>query len=194
MDSPQPESPRPLKIRRYANRRFYDSTRSCHVTQEEMHRLVQEGYDLQITDATTGEDITVRVLTQLLMDMEAAKLNVFPVALLHQIIRGNQSLVGEFSGAFNQMLGLFLQSRNQFEEQMRRSMSWAGGAPPADWMKNPWGGPPAFWPQAEPSTEPSASRRQEGPGDAADLKGSVQSLHKQVQDLQAELKRMKTRK
>lgn len=138
-----------------------------------MHRLVQEGYDLQITDATTGEDITVRVLTQLLMDMEAAKLNVFPVALLHQIIRGNQSLVGEFSGAFNQMLGLFLQSRNQFEEQMRRSMSWAGGAPPADWMKNPWGGPPAFWPQAEPSTEPSASRRQEGPGDAADLKLSL---------------------
>ena len=58
MAQTSPESPRRLIIKKYPNRRYYDATRSRHVTFEELHSLVRDGYELQVTDSKTGEDIT----------------------------------------------------------------------------------------------------------------------------------------
>jgi polyhydroxyalkanoate synthesis repressor PhaR len=85
-----------LDIRKYSNRRLYDATRSQHITAEDLHRLVREGYDVVVTDSATGADITHQVLAQLILEREAPKLEVFPVTLLHEIIRANQQMWKRF--------------------------------------------------------------------------------------------------
>ena len=85
-----------MDIRKYANRRFYDATRSKHITQEEIHQFIRNGHEVRVTDAKTGEDITVRVLAQIILDMDEPKLAVFPVELLHRLIQSNETLMHDF--------------------------------------------------------------------------------------------------
>jgi polyhydroxyalkanoate synthesis repressor PhaR len=85
-----------LEIRKYSNRRLYDTTRSRHITAEDLYRLVREGYDVVVTDSATGADITHQVLAQMIVEREAPKLEVFPATLLHEIIRANQQMWKRF--------------------------------------------------------------------------------------------------
>src|SRR4051812_28138424 len=101
--SPAPHPPHPenqetrrLVIRKYPNRRYYDSTRSRHVTLEDIHTLIRDGYDVQVTDSRSGQDITGRVLTQIIVELDSPKLDVFPVPLLHKLLRSSEQLVTDF--------------------------------------------------------------------------------------------------
>lgn len=106
--NPPPGAPR-LEIRKYPNRRYYDSTRSRHLTLEEIHSAIREGYEIHVIDSRSGEDITVRVLAQIIIDLDTPKLEVFPVPLLHGILRANQKMIGDFINRhFNQPLAMFL--------------------------------------------------------------------------------------
>jgi polyhydroxyalkanoate synthesis repressor PhaR len=92
-----PGTQRPLlAIRKYSNRRLYDTTRSRHITAEDLYRLVREGHDVVVTDSATGADITHQVLAQMIVEREAPKLEAFPAALLHEIIRANQQMWKRF--------------------------------------------------------------------------------------------------
>ena len=83
----EPESAtRKLEIKKYPNRRYYDATHSRHLTLEEIHSLVQQGYDLHVTDAKTGADITAQVLTQMILELDTPKLASLPVPLLLRLI------------------------------------------------------------------------------------------------------------
>ena len=74
-----------LKIRKYPNRRYYDSTRSRHLTLEALYAAIRDGYEIEVTDSKTGQDITAKVLAQIIIDLDPPKLGVFPVALLHKL-------------------------------------------------------------------------------------------------------------
>src|SRR6516162_2249307 len=87
---------RQVQLRRYPNRRYYDSARSQHLTLEEIFRLIAEGSSVQISDSKTGEDITTRVLAQLILEQAPAKWAALPAELFHQLIRANDSLLQEF--------------------------------------------------------------------------------------------------
>ncbi len=120
-DAPAPHAH--LSIKKYPNRRFYDSTRSCHVTLEQIHQLILAGHEVTVTDSKTGRDITVNVLSQILLEMDSFKLAWLPNSLLHHIIRSNEPLVREFMEVyFNQAFEWFLHSRNTMEQQMRQLM------------------------------------------------------------------------
>ena len=82
----------PLQIRRYPNRRYYDSTRSQHVTMEEIHQLIRNGHDVRVTDSKSGDDLTAKVLTQIILEHDTPKLGMFPIGLLHQVIRTSEPL------------------------------------------------------------------------------------------------------
>jgi polyhydroxyalkanoate synthesis repressor PhaR len=112
-----------LEIRKYPNRRYYDATRSTHVTLEQIHELIRAGHDIRVTDSKTGEDITGKVLAQIILDQDPMKLAVFPDALLHKLIRTNEQLVEDFvEKYFNQALDAFLRSQKQFEEYLRHAV------------------------------------------------------------------------
>ena len=180
--SSQPE-PQRLEIRKYSNRRFYDTTQSRPVTQQEIHQFVRDGHEVRVTDAKTGADITVRVLAQIILDMDEPKLAVFPVELLHRLIQSNEKIVHDFVDKyFNQALMVFLDSRRKFEEQLR-AMTGLGSAGSAteEWARLV-GAPffPQFWMGGATPKPPSAS-----PGAAADSAG--QKLQQTIEELRGEI-------
>src|SRR5262245_23395235 len=85
-----------LEIKKYPNRRLYDATRSCQVTADDLYQLIREGYEVAVTDSKTGQDITNVVLTQMILERDPPKLDVFPASILHEVIRSNQQMWRSF--------------------------------------------------------------------------------------------------
>jgi len=131
-------SDRRLTIKKYSNRRFYDTARSRHVTLREMHDLINEGYDLQITDSKTGEDITHLILTQIIMERDPPKLSIFPAEILHQIIRTQQQLLGNVvEQFFSQVLAAHKASQEQWTRFLRNTIGFSqpSAANPVEWTR-----------------------------------------------------------
>jgi polyhydroxyalkanoate synthesis repressor PhaR len=76
----------PVVIKKYANRRLYNTETSSYITLEHLAGMTREGRDFQVFDARTGEDITRSVLTQIVMEEEATGQTMLPVPFLRQII------------------------------------------------------------------------------------------------------------
>src|ERR1700741_3615727 len=73
-------------IKKYENRRLYDVTHSRYVNLDEVARAVQDGYDVQVLDASTGEDLTRLVLTQIITENAKAPDSVFPLDILKEMV------------------------------------------------------------------------------------------------------------
>ncbi|MEO0427190.1 MAG: polyhydroxyalkanoate synthesis repressor PhaR [Pseudomonadota bacterium] len=74
-------------IKKYANRRLYNTARSSYVTLEDLSKMVRDGEDFAVFDAKTGDDITHSVLTQIIFEEEAKGQNMLPTNFLRQLIR-----------------------------------------------------------------------------------------------------------
>lgn len=192
-ETPSPSEPQRLEIRKYANRRFYDTTHSRPVTQQEIHQFVRDGHEVRVTDAKTGADITVRVLAQIILDMDEPKLAVFPVELLHRLIQSNEKIVHDFVDKyFNQALMVFLESRRKFEEQLRTMTGLAGGASPAHEWARLVGAPffPQFWmggTASPPAPNPPTAAPPPASPVPQTLEQTIEELREQVQLLQRQL-------
>jgi polyhydroxyalkanoate synthesis repressor PhaR len=79
--------PEPVTIKKYANRRLYNTGTSTYVTLEDLAVMVKEGEDFVVFDAKTGEDITRSVLTQIIFEQENKGANLLPINFLRQVIR-----------------------------------------------------------------------------------------------------------
>lgn len=77
----------PVTIKKYANRRLYNTGTSTYVTLEDLANMVKEGEDFVVYDAKNGDDITHSVLTQIIFEQENKGQNLLPIAFLRQIIR-----------------------------------------------------------------------------------------------------------
>jgi len=78
--------PKPVLIKKYENRRLYDSTNSRYVNLEEVAQMVQEGRDVQVLDAATGDDLTRLVLTQIIVEQAKTPGSAFPLDILRQMV------------------------------------------------------------------------------------------------------------
>ncbi|MDO8632720.1 MAG: polyhydroxyalkanoate synthesis regulator DNA-binding domain-containing protein [Phycisphaerales bacterium] len=133
---PDNNTPRPVQIKKYPNRRYYDTFQSRHVTLQEVHDLIVSGRDVCVIDSRTGEDITNVVLMQILLEKDHPKLDLFPSSILHMMIRSNrQALRNTVERFFGPFLGLMAASQKQFDAYLRKTMhgqlvsplDWAGG-------------------------------------------------------------------
>ena len=150
-----------MDLRKYPNRRYYDTRGSNYVTLEEIHAAIRDGCEVQVTDSKTGEDITAKVLTQIILDHDSPKLDIFPTALLHQLIRTNEPLVRDFVDKyFCQALSAFLQSQRQFEQYLRQALGLPATLPAAQfwtrWMMGPFA-PCRGW--GQPGSQPPPPMR-----------------------------------
>jgi polyhydroxyalkanoate synthesis repressor PhaR len=180
MDTGSLSENRTLAIRKYPNRRYYDATRSQHVKLEEIHELIRQGYEVQVTDSKTGQDITAKVLAQIILELDPPKLDIFPSALLHRLIRANEKLLQDFTEKyFNRALDCFLQSQKQFETYLRQAVGLPSGS--SDWarMFNPFMNP--FWGSLLTDGNGSSG------GPALD---STEQLQKRILELQAQMERL----
>lgn len=74
-------------IKRYANRKLYDTTQSCYVTLDEISELVKDGVDVTIVDNSTHEDLTAVTLAQILLEEEKRKRRTLPLATLRHLVQ-----------------------------------------------------------------------------------------------------------
>ena len=101
-----------VTIKKYANRRLYDTESSTYITLDRLAEMVREGREFEVVDAKSGEDITRQVLTQIIVDEEARGATMLPVNFLKQLIGlyGN-SLQGMVPGYLEAAMDAF--QRNQ---------------------------------------------------------------------------------
>jgi polyhydroxyalkanoate synthesis repressor PhaR len=118
----------PIVIKKYANRRLYNTGTSTYVTLEDLAAMVKKGEDFVVYDAKTSEDITRSVLTQIIFEQEnKAGQNLLPATFLRQLIR--------FYGDSMQMLvprylEVSIESLTREQEKFRQQMTQAFGAGP----------------------------------------------------------------
>lgn len=177
-----------LDIRKYSNRRYYDATRSCHVTLEEIRNLIKQGHDIKVTDNESSADITSKVLAQIILDLDSPKFDLFPAGLLTQMIRVNDHFTkGFYEKFFRQAQQAFLDYQKLMEAQLKQ-----GGMLPAmfpsfnAWspsLMNPFGAM-----GAATDAKPAGS-----PPDAA-LIATLGDLQRQIAELQKQIKPSRSQK
>ncbi|MEZ5956710.1 MAG: polyhydroxyalkanoate synthesis repressor PhaR [Hyphomonadaceae bacterium] len=115
----------PIVIKKYANRRLYNTGESKYVTLDDLSEMVRQGVDFIVLDAKTGEDITRSVLTQIIFEQESKGQSMLPVQFLRRLIRfyGDQ-----MQGFLPPYLEMSMESFSKAQEQMRENMSRAFGA------------------------------------------------------------------
>ena len=121
----------PVTIKKYANRRLYNTGTSTYVTLEDLATMVKSGEDFVVYDAKTGEDITRSVLAQIIFEQENKEgQSLLPIAFLRQLIRfygdSMQMLVPRFLETSMQS---FSQQQGKFREQMAQAFGGVGLGP-----------------------------------------------------------------
>ncbi|MBI5113499.1 MAG: polyhydroxyalkanoate synthesis repressor PhaR [Rhodovulum sp.] len=121
----KPEAP--VIIKKYANRRLYNTGTSTYVTLEDLAGMLKSGEDFVVYDAKTGEDITRSVLTQIIFEQEGKQgQNLLPITFLRQLIRfygdSMQMLVPRY---LESSLDLFSREQSKFRDQM--TQAWGVG-------------------------------------------------------------------
>ncbi len=173
MPTPKPpkdpgSKPQLLQIKKYPNRRLYDSTRSCHLTHEELYDLVVGGHTVRVTDSKSGADITNLVLAQALIERCPEKFATFPPEVSHLMIRASEQMLrGLASGWFAQVV---------------RGMGGAGGAGTTPL----WPSIPGFpWPgMATPSPSPAPAAVPDPVADLhAKMEAHMDALRREIAEL-----------
>ncbi|MFZ3181873.1 MAG: polyhydroxyalkanoate synthesis repressor PhaR [Methylocystis silviterrae] len=200
---------KPTTIKKYANRRLYDTGTSTYVTLEDLAGMVKRGEDFVVCDAKSGDDITRPVLAQIIFEQEGKEgQSLLPIAFLRQLIRfygdSMQMLVPSylefsidkltkeqqrFRDQFTSALGVggapFAEptraSFQSLEEQARKNMAVFRQALT---MFNPFGVPTEGMMTTAPTLDEQENGgvRKEG-GDVADLKRQLDELNKRIDNL-----------
>lgn len=203
-DQPAPESgpkPAPVVIKKYANRRLYNTATSAYVTLDHLSQMVKDKVDFVVYDAKTGEDITRPVLTQIIFEEESkGGQTLLPIPFLRQLI----SFYGDsLQGVVPQYLEMSMSQFAQNQEQMRRYLQNAFGFNPfqqfeamgkqnmamfenAMRMFNPFGAGQPGSPQPPQPNGAAVLPRTETPA-AAPSDTAIDELKRKLDELQGQL-------
>lgn len=111
-----------VTIKKYANRRLYDTERSCYITLDDLGIMVRDGREFRVVEAKTGDDITHNVLTQIIMETETRGETLLPVNFLRQ-------LIGMYGGSMQAMVPEYLeQSMTAFRKNQQEVQAAFEGA------------------------------------------------------------------
>ena len=122
--------PAPVVIKKYANRRLYNTGTSSYITLEHLAAMTREGHDFVVFDARSGEDITHNILTQIVMDGENGGQTMLPVPFLRQLIAlygdSMQAMVPHYLEA---SMAAFAKNQTQFRESVAGAFGGAAFKP-----------------------------------------------------------------
>lgn len=129
-DEADTTAPSPVVVKKYANRRLYNTESSSYITLDTLAEMVRAGRDFVVYDAKSGEDITRAVLTQIIVEEESKGQNLLPISFLRQLIGfygdSLQSLVPRY---LEEAMGSFARQQEQMRATMAKTME--GLFPPA---------------------------------------------------------------
>jgi polyhydroxyalkanoate synthesis repressor PhaR len=177
-------------IKKYANRRLYNTQSSSYVTLDHLSEMVKQGVDFEVRDARTGEDITRSVLTQIIFEEEAKGQNLLPIRFLRQLIRFYGDPMQSFVPGY---LDLSMQSFIKNQEEMRERIAKVFGSGNqaveqlarrnmALFEHSMQMFAPFAQPQ-EPPPAPAAPPAQPASTDLNDLKSQMEEMRRQLAEL-----------
>lgn len=113
----------PVVVKKYANRRLYNTESSSYITLDNLAEMVRNGRDFVVYDAKTGDDITRSVLTQIIVEEEGKGQNLLPTNFLRQLIGFyGGSMQGLVPTYLEQAMSAFAQQQDQMRATMQRTM------------------------------------------------------------------------
>lgn len=177
----------PVVLKKYGNRRLYDTRASKYITLHEVEEMVQRGTDVQVVDAKSGNDLTKEILVQIILDKDGAR-EMLPTSFLKQVVRLSGSPLKEtFSRTVQDALDGFLSGQRALVDAQRNLMTQVQQIPmsmPTAW--NPFGafaGPaPQPWQQQQPPQQQQQQQQQQN--------GEVERLRAEVSETQALLRQL----
>ncbi|OAF17235.1 MULTISPECIES: polyhydroxyalkanoate synthesis repressor PhaR [Bradyrhizobium] len=188
------KSDQPTTIKKYANRRLYNTGTSTYVTLEDLAAMVKEGEDFLVYDAKTGDDITRSVLAQIIFEQEnKAGQNLLPTTFLRQLIRfygdSMQMVVPKY---LEQSIATLTQEQEKFRKQIASTLSGTPFAPLEEQVRRnmelfqqTFSMFKPFAPSARPAAEPEPDASAEAPKD-----NNIDDLRQQMKEMQERLERM----
>jgi polyhydroxyalkanoate synthesis repressor PhaR len=173
----------PIIIKKYSNRRLYDTYQSRYITLDELEATIRDGTDVRVVDAKSGDDLTQPTLTQIIVEGRGAA-HLLPVPLLLQLIRLGDDALAEFFGRYvTGALDLYLQARRGAQaiapyNPLANLPFAAGDALARMWMATPFGRSPDATPPPAPAPERSGDEQRDD--DVASLRRELEELKKAV--------------
>lgn len=173
-------------IKKYGNRRLYDTQGSCYVTLDNVAEAICADCEIQVVDARTGKDLTQATLAQIILESRGAA-KLLPVPLLKQLIRMGDDALGEFFGRYmawaldvyvearrgaqqtltwNPLTAAFLGPGSAFSRLFMGGMPWGGESPKAS--SPPFASPPPPFASPPPPFASPPADPHEGAPDAPD--------------------------
>jgi len=180
----------PIKIKKYANRRLYNTGTSTYVTLEDLAVMVKQGEDFVVEDAKSGEDITRSVLAQIIFEQENKEgQSLLPITFLRQLIRfygdSMQMLVPRYLEA---SIDSFTREQGKFREQMAQAFGAAGLGPLEDQVRRNMEMFEKTFAMFTPfaggaGKSAAADKPQQGGGEMDDLKRQLEEMQKRIDRL-----------
>jgi polyhydroxyalkanoate synthesis repressor PhaR len=170
-----------VTIKKYANRRLYDTESSTYITLDRLAAMIREGRDFEVVDAKTGDDITHQVLTQIIVEEEARGSTMLPVNFLRQLIG---LYGGSMQSAVPQYLDAAMDAFAKNQEAMREALAGKfGGTVFSDLAKRNM----AMFEEAGRAFTASAPGRK---AESADKASEVDKLRAELAALQAKVDKL----
>jgi len=180
------ETAKPVVIKKYANRRLYNTDSSTYVTLDDLAEMVKSGRDFVVYDAKSGEDITRSVLTQIIFEQESKGQNLLPIRFLRQLIRFYDDSMQKLVPSY---LEFSLESLAKEQEKFQRQMAEAWGVPGFDAIQDQVQRNLAVFEKALGVFNPFSGEaakpergKQEGPSE-----NDIEALKRQLADMQEKL-------
>ncbi len=179
------KAPQPLIIKKYENRRLYNTLTSQYINQDQVAQLVRDGHDVQVVDASTGEDITRLILAQIVLEDAKAPGSVFPLDVLRQMIVASGKATQETALRYMKFMMEIYQNAYRAMPPPVNPFEMMGGR----WAQPPMGAvaPPDSG-SAEPFVEPKIPHSAGGKSNSA-AEAEVGDLKKRIEELEAALSR-----
>ncbi len=114
----------PIIIKRYENRKLYDSSRSTYITLEEIAGLIRGGKEIKVVDAKTNENLTKSTLALIILEGERHKKNLLPLSFMYQLIKYGESIQEVFQEYLSSGFEAFLASQQEAQKRLRE---WTQG-------------------------------------------------------------------
>jgi polyhydroxyalkanoate synthesis repressor PhaR len=166
-------------IKRYSNRKLYDTQESRYVTLDEIEEMIRAGREISVVDATSGDDLTSVTLTQIILENERNHRANLPSAFLHQLIKHGEAWQDFVHRTMRSSLEGFVSSQRDMERVFREWSTRAG-----------WGAVPGGAATGETRRD-AETRREPGDAEADKLREEVSALRDRLRSLEERLQRRK---
>jgi polyhydroxyalkanoate synthesis repressor PhaR len=182
----------PVVIKKYANRRLYNTQTSSYVTLDHLAGMVKDGVEFEVLDARTGDDITRSVLTQIIFEEEAKGQNLLPIKFLRQLIRFyGDSLQAFVPGYLDMSMDSFTKNQGAMRDRIAEAMG--GGN---QMIENLTRQNLAIFERATQMFTPfgAAARKTEEPAEEKPTSSDVDALKREMEAMRRQISELSQRK